>query len=105
MIKVISAFKRKPGMGLDAFTNYWRTTHAEAVKKGPGIRKYVQSQTIESGDRKGEPTYDRIAGLRDEEPTAMHRGGETPEARAALEDDENFIDMKSFATILPEEVV
>ena len=105
MIKVISAFKRKSGMGLDAFTNYWRTTHAEAVKKVPGIRKYVQSQTIESGYRKGEPIYDGIAELWYEDPAAMHRGAATPEARGALEDDENFIDMKSFATILTEEVV
>jgi len=105
MIKVISAFKRKPGMGLDAFTSYWRTTHAEAVKKVPEIRKYVQSQTIESGYRKGEPIYDGIAELWYEDTAAMHRAAATPEARAALADDEDFIDMKSFATILTEEVV
>ena len=74
MIKVISAFRRKPGMALDAFTNYWRTTHAEAVKKVPGIRKYVQSQTIESGYRKGEPIYDGIAELWYDDPATMHRG-------------------------------
>jgi len=92
-------------MGLDAFTNYWRTTHAEAVKKVPGIRKYVQSQTIESGYRKGEPIYDGIAELWYEDTAAMHRGAATPDARAALADDENFIDIRSFATILTEEIV
>jgi EthD domain len=36
MIKVVSAFKRKPGMDLNEFTNYWRTAHAAAVKRGTG---------------------------------------------------------------------
>jgi len=105
MIKVISAFKRKPGMDLEAFISYWRTAHAEAVRRVPGIRRYVQSQTIASAYEKREPAYDGIAEIWYDDPATMHRGAATPEARAALKDDENFIDMRSFVSILTDEVV
>ena len=61
MVKMVVFFKRKPGMSVEAFQNYWRATHAGIVVKMPGIRKYVQSHTLLSGYRKGEPAYDGIA--------------------------------------------
>lgn len=63
MVKMVVFFKRKPGMSVDAFTTYWRTTHADLVVKLRGIRRYVQSHTLLSGYRKGEPVYDGIAEL------------------------------------------
>ncbi len=105
MIKVISVLKRKPGMDLAAFTDYWQTTHAEAVKRVPGVRRYVQSQTIASAYRKGEPVYDGIAELWYEDTAAMHRAAAAPEAAAAFKDDENFLDMQSLAAIATDEVV
>lgn len=105
MIKVITVLRHRPGMNLAAFTDYWRTTHAEAVKLVPGIQRYVQSQTIASGYRTGEPVYDGVAEIWYEDTAAMHRAAATPEAAAALRDDENFIDMKSIASIVTNEVV
>ncbi len=105
MIKVITVLRRKPGMDLAAFTEYWQTTHAEAVKRVPEIRRYVQSQTIASGYRNGEPVYDGIAEIWYEDTAAMHRAAATPEAAMALKDDDNFLDMKSFASIVTDEVV
>jgi uncharacterized protein (TIGR02118 family) len=105
MVKVITAIRRLPGMNLEAFTEYWRTTHAEAVKRVPGIRRYVQSQTIASGYRAGEPAYDGIAEIWYDDTAAMHRAAATPEATAALKDDDHFLDMKSFASIVTDEVV
>ena len=43
MVKMVAFFKRKPGMSVEAFHNYWRTTHAAIVVKMPGIRRYVQN--------------------------------------------------------------
>lgn len=105
MIKVITVLRRKPGMNLAAFAEYWRTTHAAAVKRVPEIRRYVQSQTIASGYRTREPVYDGIAEIWYEDVAAMRRAAATPEAAAALKDDDNFIDMKSFASIVTDEVV
>jgi uncharacterized protein (TIGR02118 family) len=105
MIKVVTVLRRKPGMNLAAFTEYWRTTHAEAVKRVPEIRRYVQSQTIVSGYRTREPVYDGIAEIWYEDIGAMRGAAATLEAATALKDDDNFIDMKSFASIITDEVV
>jgi uncharacterized protein (TIGR02118 family) len=105
MVKVISAIRRKPGMELAAFTDYWITTHAAVVKKVPGIRRYVQSQTIASGYAKREPRYDGIAEIWYDDVETMRRAAASSEARSALADDDNFIDMKDFGSILTDEVI
>ena len=61
MVKLIAFFKRQAGMSVEDFQAYWRTSHADIVVKLPGIRRYVQSHTILSGYRKGEPVYDGMA--------------------------------------------
>lgn len=105
MVKFISAFKRKPGMSIEAFTEYWRTTHAEAVMKVPNLKRYVQSQTIESAYRIGEPVYDGFAELWYEDIASMRRAADSAVSAAALNDDINFIDMSSFANVLTDEIV
>ena len=57
MVKVIVLFKRKPGMELAEFGDYWANQHAEFVRRVPGIRRYVQSQTLAQGYRKGAPAF------------------------------------------------
>ena len=63
MIKAIYFIKRKPGMALEDFRKYWLEEHAALVLKVPGLVKYVQSHTMDSGYRKHEPIYDGIAAL------------------------------------------
>jgi uncharacterized protein (TIGR02118 family) len=105
MVKVISVFKRKPVMTMDEFSQYWRTTHAGIVAKIPGILSYYQAQTIDSAYRNGEPPYDGMAEITYEDTAAMHRAAQTTEASAGLEDDNNFLDMNTFAALLTEEVM
>ncbi len=105
MIKIITVVKRKPAMNLDAFTTHWRTTHAEAVKRVPGIRRYVQSQTIASGYRHGDPVYDGIAEIWYDDIAAARLAAATPAAALAMKDNDNFLDMKAFASIITDEVV
>jgi len=61
MVKMVTCIKRKPGMSIEAFQEYWRTKHADIVLNLPGMRKYVQSHTLLSAYRKGEPVHDGIA--------------------------------------------
>jgi uncharacterized protein (TIGR02118 family) len=63
MIKAIYFIKRKPGMALAAFREYWLKDHAALVLKVPGIVKYTQSHTTDSGYRNHEPVYDGVAAL------------------------------------------
>jgi uncharacterized protein (TIGR02118 family) len=105
MVKAIYFLKRKPAMDLDAFAGYWRTRHADAVRKVPGLRRYVQCHTIRSGYRKGEPIYDGVAELWYDDVDAMRRVAQAPESRAALADDAAFLDMSKMDFILTEERV
>ncbi len=103
MIKSIYFIKRKPGMEIEAFQNYWKTTHAGLVRKVPGLRKYLQCHTLLAGYRKGEPVFDGVAELWFDDLDTMRRVAESPESRAALADDDNFIDRSKMDFILTRE--
>lgn len=90
---------------MEAFQEYWRTTHAELVKKVPELRRYVQCHTLLSGYKKGEPVYDGVAELWYDDTDTMRRIADLPESRAALADEENFADRSKTAFILTEEHV
>jgi uncharacterized protein (TIGR02118 family) len=103
MVKMIAFFKRKPGMSVEDFQSYWRTTHADIVVKLPGIRRYVQSHTILGGYRKGEPIYDGMAELWFDNTDAMRAQAGTPEFAAVQADEFNFMDRSSSGSIITEE--
>ena len=103
MVKMVAFFKRKPGMSVEDFQSYWRTTHADIVVKLPGIRRYVQSHTILSGYRKGEPIYDGMAELWFDNTDAMRAQAGSPEFAAVQADEFNFMDRSSSGSIITEE--
>lgn len=105
MVKAVSFFKRKPGMSVEAFQAYWRTTHAGLVVKLPGVRRYVQSHTRLSGYRKGEPVYDGIAELLFDDTQAMRALVGLPEYAAVQADEARFIDPSTMGLIITEEHV
>ena len=105
MVKIAAFFKRKPGMSIEDFQSYWRTTHADIVVKLLGIRRYVQSHTILSGYRKGEPIYDGMAELWFDNTDAMRAQAGTPEFVAVRADEPNFMDVASQGSIITEEHV
>jgi uncharacterized protein (TIGR02118 family) len=105
MIKAIYVIKRKPGMALEAFREYWLKDHAALVLKVPGLVKYVQSHTMDSGYAKHEPIYDGIASLWYENLDDMRATANTPISAETLADDEKFLDMSKFAFILTKERV
>lgn len=105
MVKAVSFFKRTPGMAVEAFQAYWRTAHARVVVNMPGIRRYVQSHTLLSGYRKGEPIYDGIAEIWFDDTRAMRAMAGTPAYAAVQADEANFIDRSTMGLIIAEEHV
>lgn len=105
MVKAIYLIKRKPAMELEAFRDYWLTTHAQLALKVPGLRKYIQSHTLLSGYRKGEPVFDGIAEVWYDDTDAMRKIAGTPEARAVNADGYNFMDVPASAMLLTREHV
>ncbi len=88
MVKMVAFFKRKPGLSVEAFQAYWRTKHAEVVLRLPGIRRYVQSHTLRSGYRQGEPVYDGIAEVWFDDTQAMRVSAMLPEYERVRADEQ-----------------
>ena len=106
MIKAISWFRRKPGMSVEQFQQYWREEHPKVVLQLPGLRKYVQNHVVEGqyvGGR--QPFADGVAETWWDDRDAMkaHRG--TQALTNLLADELEFMDPAHRTTILTEEVV
>ena len=105
MVKMVIFFKRKPGMSVEAFQKHWRTTHAAIIVRLPGIRRYVQSHTLASAYRKGEPVYDGVAESYFDDTQAMKALAKTPEYAEVLADEPNFIDRSTMNSIITDEYI
>ena len=105
MVKAVAFFKRRPGMAVEEFQDYWRSRHPEVVTRLPGVRRYVQSHTRPAAYRKGEPIYDGIAELWFDDTAAMHTLRDTPEMAAVQADEARFIDRSTMNLIITDEHV
>lgn len=45
-VRMISFFRRRDGMGVEAFEDYWRFRHGPIVGRTPHLRRYVQSHLV-----------------------------------------------------------
>jgi len=104
MIKVIVVLKRRADLCVERFQAYWRDHHAPLVARLPGLRRYVQSHTLESGYRKREPAADGIAELWFDGLAALKALAGTPELAAVLADEAHFIAEQS-QTLTGEHVI
>jgi len=105
MVKVVTYFKRKPGMSVEDFQGHWRTAHAELIVRLPGIRGYLQSHLLDSAYRKGEPMCDGVAESFFDDTRAIKALAATPEYGAVLADEPNFIDAPSMNFIITDQQV
>jgi uncharacterized protein (TIGR02118 family) len=103
MVKTITFIKRKPGMSVEDFGQYWRTQHAAIVTRLPGLRHYVQCHTIPSGYRNGEPAYDGVAEVWFDSTEAMRATAKTAEYQAVRADEPNFIDLSKIDFVITDE--
>ncbi len=105
MVKAVSFFKRKPGMSVEDFQKYWRTRHPEVVTRLPGLVRYVQSHTLLSGYRKGEPVSDGIAEVWFPDTAAMRALAGSAAYAAVRADEAQFIDHDTMKLVITEEHV
>ena len=103
MVKLVVYFKRRAGMEVEPFQEYWRTRHAEVVRGLPGIRRYAQSHTLLAGYRRGEPAFDGIAEVWFEDVDAIRALDGTDALRAVQEDEARFIDRSTMRTLVTDE--
>jgi uncharacterized protein (TIGR02118 family) len=105
MVKVLTFLKRKPGMPVEEFQQYWLRHHPAVVTRLPGVRRYVQSHVVPSGYRKGEPPWDGIAEVWADDTDALRAMTHSPEHPAVQADEAKFIDRASMGVIITEEHV
>lgn len=105
MVKGLTFLKRRAGMDVEEFQEYWRTRHPEVVTRLPGLRRYVQSHTRLGGYRDGEPAYDGIAEVWFADSAALRALRDTPEMAAVLADEARFIDRSTMGLILTDDHV
>ena len=108
MIRLVFALRRKPGLSLEEFQDYWRRKHGPLVAgfaEHLNILRYVQTHTIEDGANEAaqkargemEPHYDGVAELWWATEAELEATLDTDEGREAgaalLADEANFIDL------------
>jgi uncharacterized protein (TIGR02118 family) len=103
MVKVLTFIKRKAGMPVDEFQQYWRARHPDAVTKLPGIRRYVQSHVLPTAYAKGEPVHDGIAEVWADDTDALRAMTKSPNHPALIADEERFIDRSKMGIIVTED--
>jgi uncharacterized protein (TIGR02118 family) len=105
MVKVITFIKRKPGMPVEEFQDYWRSRHPDVVTRLPGVRRYVQSHTLLSAYERGEPTYDGIAEVWADDTDALRAMTRSPGNADVQADEARFIDRPTMGVIITEDHV
>ncbi len=103
MIKSLSLLTRRPELTHEEFVRHWLDIHGPLALKVPGLRRYVQSHTIDERTRPDIPTtlveIDGVAELWFDDLDAMARSNASPEAKALHTDGALFIGrIKSFVT-------
>ena len=105
MVKAFNFFKRKPGLSVDDFRNYWLNEHAAIIRAIPALRKYMASITLPSAYRNREPLYDGISEAWFDDEDAIRLTADSAPRRAASADDTKFVDMSKAGSIVVDEIV
>ncbi len=93
MITNLTMFKRRPGLSVDAFRRYWQTTHRDLALQLPGLLRYVQHPTDDSGYRRHEPVYDGVAETTWNDLDDLRRLRGCDEITEVLADEPSLMDM------------
>jgi uncharacterized protein (TIGR02118 family) len=91
VIKVIGFIRRKDGLSLAEFSDYWLRVHAPLIAAVPGMRRYVQSHLVPEALDRYEPPFDGIALSWFGDVAAWEAAKASDAWRKAVDDAANFI--------------
>lgn len=95
MVKRFVILRRKPGMSVQEFRDYWKNVHGPLIAKIPGLRKYVQYHVRSERLDSKEASIDGIAELWFDSEEAQKRAYNTPEYQAVVADEPNLFELNS----------
>jgi uncharacterized protein (TIGR02118 family) len=105
MIKLVYCVTRKTGLSDEEFFRYWENIHGPIGARIPRLRRLVQSHCLTVPGDKYRPDYDGMAELWFDNIEALLAARQSPEWKAASEDEANFIDHNKVAYFVSEEHV
>ena len=105
MIKSVLAFRRKEGMPVDEFQDYWLNEHPKAVLQMNGLQRYVQNHPLPGGYRKRSLIADGVAETWWPDTATMKRNASGAVWDMLVADEEKFIDRSSLQLLLVDEHV
>jgi len=92
--------KRRAGMTFDDFCRHSREIHAPMVAALPGLRRYVVA--FYPGEGEAPSAFDSSATLEFDDAGAFGNAMNSPEAAAALADQEEFLDVDATVVLTGE---
>jgi len=104
-VKGVFLVKRKPGLSVAEFQEYWRTKHAPLVPRTPHLLRYVQCHVLpETYESETPPAFDGVAELWWPDAAKFKESWASPELQVEqLNDAKNFVDGKGSMSFLAEE--
>jgi uncharacterized protein (TIGR02118 family) len=105
MVKVVYCITKKAGCSDEEFFHYWKNIHGAIGGRIPGLRCLVQSHRISVRGDKYPASYDGMAELWFDDIAGLLAARQSPEWRAASEDEANFVDRDKVAYFVSEEHV
>lgn len=103
-VKGVFLVKRKPGLSVAEFQDYWRTKHAPLVPRTPHLLRYVQCHVLpETYESDTPPAYDGVAELWWPDLAKFQESWASPELQVEqLNDARNFVGSGSTAFLAEE---
>jgi len=93
-LKFVAFVRRKPGMDVADFQQYWRTVHGPIAAENPYIRRYVQHHVRPRAYETGRaPAYDGAAMTWFDSFDDMRASAGTPALAATVADQAAFLDV------------
>jgi len=105
LIKAITLIRRKPDLTVEAFQEYWLRRHVLAIKRLPGIRRYIQNHALAENYEQGTVAYDGIAELWGDDSRSFKSMAASNAYPLVQADEDRFIDRTSLALIFTSETV
>ena len=105
VIKVVYCITKRPDLSDQAFFAYWKNVHGPLGARIPGLRRLVQSQRLTVPGDTHPPDYDGVAELWFDDVAALLAARQSPEWKAATDDEINFIDHSEVAYFVSQEHV
>lgn len=92
-LKFAAFIRRRPGLDVAVFQQYWRTTHGPIAARNPYMRRYVQNHVRPSAYTSGNaPSYDGVPMTWFDSFDDLRASAVTEELAATRADEVNFMD-------------